>query len=45
MSIFITLLVFTDTDLVNDSKIAILIAWLIAGIIDFVWLKASLNND
>jgi NhaA family Na+:H+ antiporter len=45
MSIFITLLAFTHTDVVKDSKIAILIVSLIVGIIGFVWLKVSLDKD
>ena len=42
MSIFITLLAFTDLPLINNSKIAILIASVIAGIIGFVTLKLTL---
>jgi NhaA family Na+:H+ antiporter len=45
MSIFITLLAFTDTDIVNESKIAILIASLIAGIIGFISLNVSLKKS
>lgn len=40
MSIFITNLAFVGAgDLVNDSKMAILIASILSGIIGFVWLK------
>lgn len=39
MSIFITNLAFADSRVVNNSKMAILLASLTAGIIGFVWLK------
>jgi Na+:H+ antiporter, NhaA family len=42
MSIFITLLAFNDLALINSSKIAILIASVIAGIAGFVTLKLTL---
>jgi NhaA family Na+:H+ antiporter len=42
MSIFITLLAFSDQHIINSSKIAILIASFIAGTIGFLWLKYSL---
>ena len=50
MSIFVTLLAFSDADIVNNSKIAILVASFMAGIIGFVYLKLTLkkaieNND
>lgn len=41
MSIFITLLAFDDTVIINNSKIAIIIASLIAGIIGFLCLKLT----
>lgn len=44
MSIFITLLAFDTTDVINNSKIAILIASLIAGTIGFMVLKLSLKK-
>lgn len=44
MSIFITLLAFDNADLVNNSKIAILIASLIAGTIGFLWLRLTLKT-
>ncbi len=44
MSIFITLLAFDDTDIINNSKIAIIIASLIAGIIGFMCLKLTLKK-
>jgi len=43
MSIFITLLAFNDTDIVNNSKIAIIIASIIAGTIGFIWLRMTLK--
>ena len=42
MSIFITLLAFEDVALVNSSKIAILLASLIAGVAGFVFLLLTL---
>ena len=40
MSIFITNLAFADSaNIINSSKMAILLASLIAGIIGFIWLK------
>jgi len=44
MSIFITLLAFDNQTIVNNSKIAILFASLIAGIIGFIWLKLTLKT-
>jgi NhaA family Na+:H+ antiporter len=45
MSIFITLLAFDSEDIINNSKIAILIASLIAGTIGFVWLRLTLKKE
>jgi len=45
MSIFITLLAFDNTDLINNSKIAIIIASIIAGTIGFVFLKLTLKTQ
>jgi NhaA family Na+:H+ antiporter len=45
MSIFITLLAFDDPDLVNSSKIAILIASCTAAILGFILLKLSLGKS
>jgi Na+:H+ antiporter, NhaA family len=40
MSIFITNLAFTgDADIINASKMAILLASLVAGVIGFIWLR------
>lgn len=45
MSIFITLLAFNDADIINNSKIAIIIASTVAGIIGFTWLKLTLTKE
>jgi NhaA family Na+:H+ antiporter len=45
MSIFITLLAFDNAEIVNNSKIAILIASLIAGTIGFIFLKLTLKTQ
>jgi Na+:H+ antiporter, NhaA family len=45
MSIFITLLAFDNADVVNNSKIAILIASFISGIIGFIFLKLTLKKS
>ena len=44
MSIFITLLAFDDADIITNSKIAILIASFIAGVIGFIFLKMTLKK-
>lgn len=45
MSIFITLLAFEDLALINQSKIAIMLSSLMAGIVGFIWLKSVLRNS
>lgn len=45
MSIFITLLAFDDGEIITNSKIAILIASFVSGIIGFLWLKTSLKKS
>lgn len=45
MSIFITLLAFDNADIVNNSKIAIIIASLLAGTIGFFILKLTLKTQ
>ena len=45
MSIFITLLAFDNEMVINNSKIAILVGSLIAGIIGFVFLKVTLKKE
>lgn len=42
MSIFITLLAFDDLALVDASKLSVMMASLLAGILGFVWLKKTL---
>jgi NhaA family Na+:H+ antiporter len=42
MSIFITLLAFDQAALINSSKIAVLLASLVAGLIGFLWLRKTL---
>lgn len=44
MSIFISLLAFSDNEIINNSKIMILIASLIAGTIGFIYLKIILKQ-
>jgi len=44
MSIFVTLLAFDNDDMVNNSKIAIIIASFIAGLIGFIFLKMTLKT-
>jgi len=44
MSIFITLLAYDDIHIIDDSKMAILVASLIAGMIGFVSLKVTLRK-
>jgi len=43
MSLFITFLAFDKPDIVNNSKIAVLIASLIASTIGLIWLKLTLK--
>ena len=45
MSIFITLLAFSDSEHINNSKIMILISSLIAGLIGFIYLKSILKSE
>lgn len=44
MSIFITLLAYTDSAMTNTAKIAILLGSLISGTIGFLWLKTILKK-
>lgn len=44
MSIFITLLAFDNPDTINNSKIAIIIASIIAATIGIIWLKLTLKK-
>ena len=43
MSIFITLLAFDNPELITQSKIAILIASLVAGTLGYLWLRMTLK--
>ena len=44
MSIFITLLAFEDTALINQAKIAVMMSSLVAGFLGFLWLKSTLRT-
>jgi NhaA family Na+:H+ antiporter len=44
MSIFITLLAYSDEILITDSKISILLASLVSGILGYSWLKYVLKK-
>lgn len=45
MSVFVTLLAFEGDSLINVTKIAILVASIIAGGIGFIWLRLTLSNS
>ncbi len=45
MSIFITLLAFSDSNIIDSSKIATIVASVLAGTLGFVWLNATLPNS
>jgi NhaA family Na+:H+ antiporter len=45
MSIFVTLLAFEDTTIINNSKFVILLSSLVAGIIGYFYLKFTLKNE
>jgi NhaA family Na+:H+ antiporter len=45
MSIFITLLAFDDHELIDGSKMSIMMASLVAGIFGFILLKIFANNN
>ena len=44
MSMFITLLAFTDLQIINVSKIAVIISSVIAGLLGYVGLRLTLKN-
>jgi NhaA family Na+:H+ antiporter len=44
MSVFITLLAFEDSTMIDNSKIAVLLASFVSAIIGFVWLRSTLKN-
>ncbi len=45
MSIFITLLAFTDAMIIDSSKIAIILASVLAETLGFIWLNATLSQS
>ena len=45
MSIFVTLLAFDNSELITQSKIAILFSSLVAGTLGYVWLRRILPRD
>lgn len=45
MSIFITLLAFEDIAMINQAKIAVMLASLVAGVIGYIWLKLTLRTE
>lgn len=45
MSIFITLLAFDSAEHITESKIAILISSLAAGVLGYIWLRRSLKPE
>lgn len=45
MSIFITLLAFSDGEHIDNSKIMIMISSLIAGVIGLIFLKSTIKNS
>jgi NhaA family Na+:H+ antiporter len=45
MSIFVSMLAFSNDDVVQQSKIAILFASLVAGVVGYVSLQLTLRND
>jgi NhaA family Na+:H+ antiporter len=44
MSIFITLLAYSDTVMITESKISILLASLVSGILGYTWLNILLKR-
>jgi NhaA family Na+:H+ antiporter len=45
MSIFITLLAFENPGLITQSKIAILLASLVAGTLGYFWISLTLRKN
>lgn len=45
MSIFITLLAFSDSELIDNSKIAIMFASIFSGLAGFIYLKMTLMRE
>ena len=44
MSIFITLLAFSDPRIINETKVAVLVASLVAGVLGYAWLRMTLPD-
>jgi len=44
MSIFVTILAFSDIETITNSKFAILISSLLAGMIGYIWLRISFKK-
>lgn len=44
MSIFITLLAYDDPEIINNSKMAILVASFVAGLFGYMWLRFTLKK-
>jgi len=44
ISIFISLLAFDQQDLINQSKIAVLISSSVSGLLGFLWLKTKIKK-
>lgn len=45
MSIFVTLLAFTDEEIVSSSKIAVIIASVLSGLLGYIWLNLTLKKN
>lgn len=45
MSIFITLLAYEDIEVINSSKMAILLASCVSGIVGYFWLRSTLKKE
>jgi len=44
MSIFVTLLAFDDKEIVNNSKIAVIAASVISGVVGYLWLRRAVKD-
>lgn len=45
MSIFVTILAFNNAEIITNSKVAILVSSLLAGLIGFIWLRISFRDS
>jgi NhaA family Na+:H+ antiporter len=45
ISIFVSLLAFTDTQIINHSKMAVLTASVVAAVLAFIWLSLIGNAN